>query len=115
MKASEDVNNVQSEMLGEGSQDVAKSASGQPGQSQARNGRKGIGGGSEETRWPARPGDEQYEWESPRTVVTRLGGKPYGSAYRNKRLALLGNGVVPDTAAKAWIVLNDQLMKAMRE
>jgi len=25
------------------------------------------------------------------------------------RLRLLGNGVVPHTAAKAWIVLNDQL------
>jgi DNA (cytosine-5)-methyltransferase 1 len=28
---------------------------------------------------------------------------------RVDRLRLLGNGVVPDTAAKAWIVLNDQL------
>jgi hypothetical protein len=27
----------------------------------------------------------------------------------------LCNGVVPHTAAKAWIVLNDQLKKAMRE
>tara|TARA_R100001015_G_C4584490_1_gene140569 strand:- start:204 stop:1019 length:816 start_codon:yes stop_codon:yes gene_type:complete len=111
---SEDVNNVQSEMLGEGSQDVAKSASGQPGESQTRNGRKGIGGGSEETRWPARPGDEQYEWESPRTVVTRLGGKPYGSAYRNKRLALLGNGVVPQTAELAWRTLWKELNERER-
>ena len=29
--------------------------------------------------------------------------------HRVNRLVLLGNGVVPDTAAKAWIVLNDQL------
>ena len=29
--------------------------------------------------------------------------------YRVDRTRLLGNGVVPDTAAKAWIVLNDQL------
>ena len=38
-----------------------------------------------------------------------------GSAFRVDRLRLLGNGVVPHTAAKAWIVLNDQLIKAMRE
>ncbi len=29
--------------------------------------------------------------------------------HRVNRLVLLGNGVVPDTAAKAWIVLNEQL------
>ncbi len=34
-----------------------------------------------------------------------------GAAFRVDRLRLLGNGVVPDTAAKAWIVLNDQLAK----
>ena len=38
-----------------------------------------------------------------------------GAAFRVDRLRLLGNGVVPYTAAKAWIVLNDQLIKAMRE
>ena len=34
---------------------------------------------SEETRWPARPGEEQYEWEEPRVVadskVKRCGGR----------------------------------------
>ena len=34
-----------------------------------------------------------------------------GAAFRVDRLRLLGNGVVPHTAAKAWIVLNDQLAK----
>jgi DNA (cytosine-5)-methyltransferase 1 len=34
-----------------------------------------------------------------------------GAPFRVDRLRLLGNGVVPDTAAKAWIVLNDQLAK----
>ena len=84
-------------------------ASGKPGESQARDGRQGLGGGSEETRWPARPGEQQYEWELPRTIVTRLGGKPYGSPYRNKRLALLGNGVVPQTAELAWRTLWKEL------
>ena len=37
-----------------------------------------------------------------------------GAAFRVDRLRLLGNGVVPHTAAKAWIVLNDQLAKENR-
>jgi len=101
----EDVISIQSEVLGQGSQDVAQSKSGKPRESQAWDGRQGLGGGSEETRWPSRPGEQQYEWELPRTTVTRLGGKPYGSPYRNKRLALLGNGVVPQTAELAWKTL----------
>jgi len=89
-----------------GQNELADPASGQPGESQARNGGQDIGGGSEEelanpkrrgcgkegvsrgveairrgksnnsmpikesdTRWPARPGEEQYEWEEPRVVA----------------------------------------------
>ena len=99
----------QSEMLRQGSQDVAVASSGESRESQAGNGRQGISGRSEETRWPARPGEQQHEWEPPRTVVTRLGGKPYGSAHRNNRLRLLGNGVVPQTAELAWQVLSNRL------
>ena len=35
-----------------------------------RNTREGqdTSGGSEDTQWPARPGEEQYEWEEPRVV-----------------------------------------------
>jgi len=102
---SKDITRVQSEVFGQGSKDVAKSKSRQSGKQETGNRWQGISGGSQETRWPARPGEEQYEWESPRTVVTRLGGKPYGSPYRNKRLALLGNGVVPQTAELAWTSL----------
>jgi hypothetical protein len=102
---SKDITEVQPKVFGQGSKDVAQSTSRESRQQKAGNRWQGISGGSEETCWPARPGEEQYEWESPRTVVTRLGGKPYGSSYRNKRLALLGNGVVPQTAELAWRTL----------
>jgi len=40
---------------------------------------RGCKSGSEPTRWPARPGEEQYEWEEPRVVadckVKRCGGR----------------------------------------
>ena len=49
--------------------ELAHTASREPRQSQARNGGQDIGGGSEDTRWPARPGEEQYEWEEPRVVA----------------------------------------------
>ena len=94
-------------------------------------------------RFPARPGQPQFHWEEPRTVVNtrraeslglsdkertglskvgesdsrkaepKLGGATDGctstvdaTANRVDRLRLLGNGVVPATAAKAWTVLS---------
>ena len=44
----------------------------------------GPGLKSDDTRWPARPGEEQYEWEEPRVVGDskcgrRTGGNEYGS------------------------------------
>ena len=59
--------------------ELADPASREPRQSQARNGGQDTSGGSEDTRWPARPGEEQYEWEEPRVVadskVKRCGGR----------------------------------------
>ena len=68
-----------------------------------------LGGFGED--WPARPNEEQYEWEEPRVVKTepRLGGATDGLANRVDRLRLLGNGVVPATAAKAFTTLINRI------
>lgn len=39
-------------------------------------------------RWPARPNEDQYPWEAPRTITQKLAG-------RSSRLKALGNAVVP--------------------
>ena len=99
---------------------LAHTASREPRQSQARNGGQDIGGGSEDTRWPARPGEEQYEWEEPRVTEAQseLGGAVDGSrsgvdAITNRvdRLRLLGNGVCPQTAEIAWRTLWKEIEK----
>jgi DNA (cytosine-5)-methyltransferase 1 len=54
--------------------------------------------------WPARPNEPQYEWEEPRTKP-KLGRTANGTTSRVDRLRLLGNGVVPLTAARAFKVL----------
>ena len=74
---------------------------------------RSVGPSGVPQRFPARPGQPQFDWEEPRTIVPELDGATDGrtsgvdaTANRVDRLRLLGNGVVPATAAKAWIELS---------
>jgi DNA (cytosine-5)-methyltransferase 1 len=72
---------------------------------------------SEATRWPTHPGEEQYDWEEPRTLEPGLGraiartfSRVDPTTHRVDRLRLLGNGVVPGTCERAVRVLLNQLL-----
>ncbi len=62
-------------------------------------------------QWPARPGQEQYDWEEPRTVESGMGRTVDGFASRVDELRLLGNGVVPAQAELAFRTLYERLTK----
>lgn len=65
--------------------------------------------------WPARPNKPQHAWEPSRIVretQPALGRDPHGSTSRmdfTDELRLLGNGVVPATAALAFTTLAQEL------
>lgn len=61
------------------------------------------------TKYPARPHQQQHDWEEPRTIKPCVGGTANGTSYRVDRLRLLGNGVVPDTCELAFNTLIQQL------
>ena len=70
-----------------------------------------LGSGLGKTRYPARLGQQQYEWEEPRVTETQscVGLSANGTAFRVDELRLLGNGVVPDTCELAFKTLIQQL------
>lgn len=55
-------------------------------------------------RWPARPGEHQHDWESPRTE-SRLGFRVNGYNFREDLLRMAGNAVVSQTAEVAFLDL----------
>ena len=60
--------------------------------------------------FPARPNEQQFEWEQPRVAKPELGGSPHGSSTRVDRLRLLGNGVVPQCCSKAFLMLVSKIL-----
>ncbi|MBS2100691.1 DNA cytosine methyltransferase [Carboxylicivirga linearis] len=53
-------------------------------------------------KWPVGRGKSQYAWEASRTIESGLGCTANGYDFRIDLLRALGNGVVPQTAAKAF-------------
>ena len=65
---------------------------------------------SSSTDFPAKRGSKAHNWENAR-LKPRMGRADDGYPYKVDRLRLLGNGVVPQTAAKAWLTLNQKLLE----
>lgn len=72
--------------------------------------------------FPSRPGEDQHDWEEPRTISksklgrtapgTRSGVDP--TANRVDRLRLLGNGVVPQTVEAAFRTLSKRIEERIK-
>lgn len=62
-------------------------------------------------KWPAKPGESQYEWEEPRTVKPGVGCTVDGYDFRIDLLRAYGNGVVEQTAEIAFTNLLNKFLK----
>ncbi len=61
-------------------------------------------------RWPSLSGEPRHDWEPTQTVEPSLGRGSHGSSNSlGEQLRLLGNGVVPATAALAFKILMEEL------
>jgi DNA (cytosine-5)-methyltransferase 1 len=63
------------------------------------------------TQFPARPGEQQNDWEEPRTIKSGLGCTVNGYNFREDLLRALGNSVVEQTAELAFIDLLNKHLK----
>lgn len=67
--------------------------------------------------WPSRPGEQQFDWEEPRTATDKeqakrgMGGSIDGYNFREDLLRAYGNSVVEQTAEIAFIDLLDKHFK----
>lgn len=61
-------------------------------------------------KWPSGPDHPQRWWEPARTIESSMGRKSARSAVVLDRLRLLGNGVVPATAALAFRTLAREIL-----
>lgn len=66
------------------------------------------------TRWPAGPGEEQYEWEAPRTIESSMGCTAHGYNFREDFLRGLGNAVVEECAEVAFVDLLTKLTRRLK-
>lgn len=67
----------------------------------ARQEREAIERGGCIDRWPAGPGQPQFDWECPRVIKRGVGSTINGYDFREDLLRALGNGVVEQTAELA--------------
>lgn len=67
-------------------------------------GQGGLGQLNYSGKWPATPGEDQYEWEAPR-IESKMGFTVNGYNFREDLLRMAGNGVLEQQGEVAFIEL----------